>query len=87
VKLFGKKVQRDVCRGAEFARSKFQCSRERLLVHEQKLLKRLLVDHSESQATKFRTKIGLEGARWARSRAPLAEQHHTTLTLKFFGNF
>jgi hypothetical protein len=24
-----------VCRGAEFARSNFQCSRERLLVHEQ----------------------------------------------------
>jgi hypothetical protein len=58
----GKKVQRDVCRGAEFARSKFQCSRERLLVHEQKLLKSLLVHHSESQATKFRTKKGLEGA-------------------------
>jgi hypothetical protein len=31
----GKKVQRDVCRGAESARSNFQCSRERLLVHEQ----------------------------------------------------
>ncbi len=31
----GKKVQRDVCRLAESARSNFQCSRERLLVHEQ----------------------------------------------------
>jgi len=85
----GRKMQRDVCRGAESGGSNFQCSRERLLVHEQNwtlwqqcAANDLLLSDKEKNGYKdvelrsSRTRALARAAARPLARAPFAQQHH-----------